>query len=147
MGGNGSKGKGLLESPQNRTYHTELDITGNIKVVAANNKKANVKLPEESHTPNRVYVAINKPPTDKKGLNDPYSGKLKSIAVYDGDCKKLYEIHVDHAHNGMQQHYHLWKNGRPVKIGNGKNSPNAAYPLTLEMLKLLEQVKKRVPHV
>ena len=149
MGGNGSKGKGLLEDPDNRDYRTNeiFKISDNIVVVEAKNQNAKVKLPEESHTPNRVYVAVNKPATDKIGKNDPYAGKLKSIAVYGSDCKKLYEIHVDHTHGGMPEHYHPWENGHPVKAGTGKNARNAAYPLTAEMKRLLQQVKSKVPHV
>lgn len=147
MGANGSKGKGLLEEPSGRNYRTVLDISDNIKVLEPKNKNANVKLPEESHTPNRVYVVINKPATDKIGLNAPYAGKLKSIAVYGDDCKKLFEIHVDHSHNGLPVHYHPWEDGHPVKAGTGKNSPNVAYPPTVEIIQLLEQVKKKVPHV
>ena len=149
MGANGSNGKGLLEDPDKRNYttNTAFDISDNIKVVEAKDKNAKVKLPEESHTPNHIYVAINKPATDKIGKNDPYAGKLKSIAVYGSDCKKLYEIHVDHSHNGMSVHYHPWENGHPVKAGTGKNAHNVAYPLTSEMKKILEQVKSKVPHV
>ena len=149
MGANGSKGKGFLDNPDNRNYSTNeiFQISDNIVVVEAKNKNARVKLPEESHTPNRVYVAVNKPATDKIGKNDPYAGKLKSIAVYGSDCKKLYEIHVDHAHGGMPEHYHPWKNGHPMKTGTGKNAHNAAFPLTAEMKQLLQQVKSKVPHV
>ena len=147
MGANGSKGKGLLEDPKNRNYHTVLEISNNIVVVEANNKKANVKLPEESHTPNHIYVVINKPATDTKGQNDPYAGKLKSLAVYGNDCKKLFEIHVDHSHNGLPVHYHPWENGHPVKCGIGKNAHNKALQLTSEMNKLLDFVKNKVPHV
>jgi hypothetical protein len=67
MGANGSKASGALDNPKNWTYHTEFEISDNIKVTEANNKNANVKLPEESRTPNRIYVAINKPATDKNG--------------------------------------------------------------------------------
>lgn len=147
MGANGSKARGDLEDVSKRQYHTEHEISANIKVIEANQKNAMVKLPEESHTPNRVYVAINKPVTEGKWKNDPYAGKLKSIAVYGSDCKKLYEIHVDHTHNGLSIHYHPWENGRPVKAGTGKNSPNVAYELTSEMKNLLERIKKEVPHV
>lgn len=146
MGANGSKASGALETSIGRTFHTVISITDNIKVVESNNKNANVKLPEESHTPNRIYVVINKPATDKKGKNDPHAGKLKSIGVYGPDCKKLFEIHVDHAHNGLTIHYHPWKDGSPVKVGPGKNASNKAFPLTPEMKKLLEIVKKKVPH-
>lgn len=146
MGANGSKASGALETPGGRTYHTVISITDNIKVVESNNKNANVKLPEESHTPNHIYVVINKPATNAKGRNDPHAGKLKSIGVYGPDCKKLYEIHVDHVHNGLTIHFHPWGNGRPIKAGSGKNAPNKAFPLTPEMKKLLEIVKKKVPY-
>lgn len=146
MGANGSKASGILENLAGRTYHTVISISDNIKVVEPNNKDLNVKLPEESHSPNRIYVAINKPATDKKGKNDPYAGKLKSIAVYGPDCKKLFEIHVDHTHNGMSIHYHPWENGHPIKVGTGKHSPNAAYALTSDMKKMLETIKKKVPY-
>ena len=149
MGANGSKASGILENPETRDYQTNIvyNISNNIVVVEPKKKKAKIKLPEESHTPNRVYVAINKPATDKIGLNDPFAGKLKSVAVYGSNCKKLFEIHVDHVHNGMPVHYHPWKNGHPVKAGNGKNSPNAAFALTPKMIKLLEIIKNKVPHV
>lgn len=146
MGANGSKASGALETPEGRTYHTVISISDNIKVIESNNKKANVKLPEESHTPGRIYVAINKPATSNKGGNDPHAGKLKSIGVYGQDCKKLYEIHVDHVHNGLTVHFHPWKNGHPIKTGLGKNAPNQAFPLAPEMNKLLEIVKKKVPY-
>jgi len=146
MGANGSKASGILETPAGRIYHTVISITDNIKVIGPNNKDLNVKLPEESHTPNRIYVAINKPATDKKGLNDPYAGKLKSIAVYGDNGKKLFEIHVDHTHNGMSVHYHPWENGHPTKGGTGKHSQNVAYALTPDMINLLEIIKKKVPH-
>jgi len=82
----------------------------------------------------------------REGKNDPYAGKLKSIAVYGPDCKKLFEIHVDHTHNGMPIHYHPWENGHPIKVGTGKNSPNAAYALTPDMKNILEIIKKKVPY-
>jgi len=150
MGANGSKGKGLLEDPNKRNYRTNnevFQISDNIVVIEAKNRNARVKPPEESHTANRVYVVVNKPATNIIGQNDPFAGKLKSIAVYGSDCKKLYEIHVDHIHGGMQEHYHPWENGHPVKVGSGKNACNAAYLLTEEMKQLLQKVKNKVPHV
>lgn len=87
-------GSFLIKTPGGRTYHTVISITDNIKVVESNNKNANVKLPEESHTPSNIYVVINKPATNAKG----------------------------------------------------RNAPNKAFPLTPEMKKLLEIVKKKVPY-
>ena len=147
MGGNGSKAKGLLESENSREYKTLLKVADNIVVVEAKKKNARVKLPEESHTPNRIYVAINRPPLNNRSTTDPYAGKLKSIAVYGSDCKKLYEIHVDHTHNGLPIHYHPWCDGQPIKAGAGKHSPSVAYELTLEMKELLNQIYNKVPHV
>ena len=69
MGANGSKASGALETPGGRTYHTVISITDNIKVVESNNKNANVKLPEESHTPNWIFWTLfthtlwHQPPT------------------------------------------------------------------------------------
>lgn len=142
MGANGSKASGSLEYESGRTYSTVLSIDDNIKVLERKDPKENVKLPEESHTSNRIYVVINKPPQGEKGQNDPYAGKLKSIGVYGPDCKKLYEIHVDHVHDGLNVHYHPWKDGRPIRKGKGKRSPNVAYALTKDMESLLNKIKK-----
>lgn len=145
MGANGSKASGSLEHEAGRNWTTVLSIGDNIKVLERKDSKANVKLPEESHSPNRIYVVINKPPQGEKGKKDPYAGKLKSIGVYGPDCKKLYEIHVDHVHDGLNVHYHPWKNGGPVRKGIGKNSPNMAYALTKDMENLLNTIKQYVP--
>lgn len=149
MGGNGSKGRGDLENPEKREYRTNVafEITDNIKVIESKNSNAKVKLPEESHTPNRVYVAINKNTSVQFTNSDPFAGKLKSIAVYGDDCLKKFEIHVDHKHDGLQEHYHPWIEGKPQKAGKGKHSHNVAYPLRPEMKELLEFIKTKVPHV
>lgn len=146
MGANGSKASGSLEHEAGRHWTTVLSIGDNIRVLERDDHNKNVKLPEESHTPNRIYVVINKPPKGDKGKNDPYAGKLKSIGVYGSDCKKLYEIHVDHVHNGLNLHCHPWKEGKPIQTGTGKNSPNVAYPLTKEMRGLLNAIIKYVPY-
>jgi len=146
MGSNGSKSSGALEDEAGRHWANVLSIGDNIRVLERKDRNMNVKLPEESHTPNRIYVVINKPPEGDKGKNDPYAGMLKSIAKYGSDCKKLYEIHVDHVHNGLNIHYHPWKDGKPVKVGEGKNSPNVALPLTNGMRRLLNTVIKYVPY-
>ena len=146
MGGNGTGSNGLLETEESRHYKGVLQIGNNIVVLEPKDSKLNIKLPEESHTPNRIYVAINKPPKGDKGLKDPYAGKLKSIGIYGSDCKKLYEIHVDHSHNGMKTHYHTWENGHPIKAGNGKHAHNVAHSLTPQMISLLNLIKQYVPY-
>lgn len=125
MGANGSKASGRLESESGREYTTIFTI-GDIQVVQAKDGRKRVKLPEESHTPNRTYAVFNK------------NGTLKSIGVYDENCIKKYEIHDDHVHDGMHPHYHKWINGHPEMKNKTKTK---AYPLTSEMKTLLNKVK------
>lgn len=145
MGGNGSKGEGFLEDEATREYKTIHEIEENIKVVIVKSLKARVKLPEESHTPNRIYVTVNRS-NNAKDANSISYGKLKGIAVYGNDCKKLYEIHVDHKHAGMPIHYHPWIDGKPKHVGNGKHADTVAYPLTEEMTNLLNKVLYKIPY-
>lgn len=88
-----------------------------MKVIELKDPKANHKAPEESHSPNSVYVMFNK---DGKGI--------KSISKYGSDCKKVFEIHTV-PHKGLSPHYHEWSNGRP---GDAK-------PLTPEMERMLKE--------
>jgi len=69
-------------------------------------------MPEESHSPNAVYVMMNK-----------NGNGIKSIAIYDKDCMKVAEIHPAD-HKGTGPHYHKWKDGKPdgTAISIGKNS-------------------------
>jgi hypothetical protein len=135
MGANGSKASGALDNPDNREFKSVFFISENIEVVQLKNEKQRVRLPEESHTPNRVYVAYNK------------DGSLKSIGQYDSDCLKIFEMHFDHEHDGMRPHYHKWvsKGGiarGPETKGSGKNARTIAYPLSGEMIKLYDIIKK-----
>ena len=66
------------------------------------NPKTPTKMPEESHSPNAIYGMMF-----KKGNG------LKSISIYDSDCKKVIEIHNED-HDGLGPHYHYWKNGEPI---------------------------------
>lgn len=101
MGGNGSFFSGITNFEDGRTYKTILSIEDNIKILETKNPKLGVKLPEESHTPNRIYATFYR---NGKGL--------KEIGVYGADGKKQYEIHtIDH--HGLGTHYHRWKNGKP----------------------------------
>lgn len=88
------------------------------------------KLPEESHSPNRIYAVFN-----KKG-ND-----VQAIAKYGPDGKNIWEIHTN-LHNGIQPHFHPCKNGPPIRIinKNGK-SENETYHLDAEKRKILEKVR------
>lgn len=53
MGGNGSFFSGITNFEANREYKTILSIGNNIKILETKNPKRSLKLPEESHTPNR----------------------------------------------------------------------------------------------
>ena len=92
----------------------------NIVVLEQKDQKHKGKLPEESHTPKRIYVSFMA------------SGKdVKEIANYGSDGKKLWAIHTND-HKGLKPHYHIWKDGKPSKDG---------YTLTMDMQKLLKKVR------
>ena len=124
MGGNGSYSSGSTNDEKGRRWKTIAVLPNGVKVLELKNPDANLKLPEESHTPNSIYAIANK---DGSGI--------KSIGVYGDDGKKLYEIHTDD-HKGICPHYHKWSNGGPS--GKGKDY---ALPLTPEMKKLLKDVQ------
>ena len=59
MGGNGSRGKGLLNSELGRNWKTVATI-GKIQVVQLKDQSKSNKLPEESHTANRYMRFLEK---------------------------------------------------------------------------------------
>lgn len=119
MGGNGSYAAGSTNSEAGRLYKT-VGTIGDIHILEKKNPKDSHSLPEESHTPNRIYAEIR---ADGKDV-----GK---IAKYGLDGKKLWEIHTT-PHHDLKDHYHEWKDGRPV--GKPKE-------LTNEMKRLLDKVR------
>jgi hypothetical protein len=123
MGANGSAEKGTTNTEEGREYKTVYSIGENIKVLEPKDPKKGIKLPEESHTPNRIYATFYKNGHD-----------VKAIAVYGDDCKKLYEIHtVDH--KGLGAHYHVWENGKPIEV----------HSITPQMQALLDKVRNFNP--
>lgn len=120
MGANGAHASGVLEKESGRMYKTIFTFEDNIKVIEQKNPKQNGKLPEESKTPDRIYVAFFKDGKD-----------IKEIAKYGKDGKKEWAIHTKD-HHGVSPHYHKWKDGKPS---------HDAYPLTSEMKKLLKKIK------
>lgn len=93
------------------------------------NAKESVKLPEESHTPNRIYAIFNKNGND-----------VQAIAKYGPDGKKLWEIHTND-HHGIKPHYHPWQDGHPVRTLNKKGKyENEGRPLDESKAKTLHKV-------
>lgn len=118
MGANGSAASGSTSTESGRNWKTVLVLPNGMKVIELKNPKANHKAPEESHSPNSLYVMFNK---DGKGI--------KSISKHGEDCKKVFEIHTQD-HKGLGVHYHPWHNGRP----------DDAAPLTPAMKKMLDDL-------
>ena len=83
MGGNGSFLSGITNFENGRMYKTVFSIGDNIKILETKNPKRSLKLPEESHTPNRTYATFYR---NGKGL--------KEIAQYGPDGKKREWPHV-----------------------------------------------------
>lgn len=89
-----------------------------------------MKLPEESHTPNRIYAIFNKNGND-----------VQAIAKYGPDGKKIWEIHT-RDHNGLGEHYHPCEDGHAKTITNRNGYPeNEAYALDAEKKAILERVR------
>ena len=129
MGANGSHSNGSLYSELGRKWNTTGTI-GEIQIVQKKNSKDSVKLPEESHTPNRTYATFN-----KKG-ND-----VQAIAKYGPDGKKIWEIHT-REHNGLGEHYHPCENGHTKTITNRNGFPESeTYALDAEKKSILERVR------
>ena len=129
MGANGSHANGSLESELGRNWKTTGTI-GEIQVVQNNNAKESVKLPEESHTPNRIYAIFNKKGDD-----------VQAIAQYGPDGKKIWEIHT-RDHNGLGEHYHPCEDGHAKTITNRNGNPESeTYALDLEKKAILEKVR------
>lgn len=120
MGANGSHASGILNTEEGRAYKTLFKMGDNIVYLDQKSSKQGGKLPEESHTPNRIYASFKADGKD-----------IKAVAKYDNDGKKLWEIHTND-HKGIKPHYHIWKDGKPSKDG---------YSLTTEMQKLLKKVR------
>lgn len=118
MGANGSKSSGILEDESGRRWKTVEELPNGVKIIEFKNSKTPTKMPEESHSPNAIYGMMF-----KKGNG------LKSISIYDSDCKKIVEIHNED-HDGLGPHYHYWKNGRPV----GEPQPISTNPQYQQLL-------------
>lgn len=120
MGGNGSFFSGITNFEDGRTYKTILSIGDNIKILETKNSHNSLKLPEESHTPNRTYATFYR---NGKGL--------KEIAEYGPDGKRINSIHLQD-HKGLGPHWHPWKDGGQVE--------NAAYELTDRMKSIINKI-------
>lgn len=122
MGANGSFANGSTATEEGRNWRTVMTLPNGVKVIELKNRKANHKAPEESHSPNSVYVMFNK-----------NGNGIKSISKYGPDGKKEYEIHtVDH--KGLGVHYHKWENGHPLP----------PHPITEAMKHLLNKIKSYI---
>jgi len=120
MGANGSHASGVLNTEEGRAYKTLFKLGDNIVYLSQKNPKQEGKLPEESRTPNRIYVSFKADGKD-----------VKAIAKYGSDGKKLWEIHTAN-HHGLSPHYHVWQGGAPSEEG---------YVLTNAMKNLLNKVR------
>lgn len=129
MGANGSHANGSLDSELGRNWKTTGTV-GDIQIVQKKNSKESVKLPEESHTPNRIYAIFNKNGND-----------VQAIAKYGPDGKKIWEIHT-RDHNGLGEHYHPCEDGHAKTITNRNGYPESeAYALDSEKKAILEKVR------
>lgn len=122
MGANGSFASGSTDSKLGRNWKT-VGTVGKIQVVQLKNPKMPNKLPEESHSPNRLYAIFEKDGRD-----------VKAIAKYGPDGKKIWEIHTTD-HKGMGAHVHYYKVTGPVKGGEKSLSECPALQTILDKVR------------
>ena len=95
-----------------------LSSNPNVKVIVQDS--SNVKAPEFSHTPGRIYAVVK-------------DGTLKHVAYYDENHNQAVSIDLAHAHKGVQPHRHVY-------MSHDKNDPGV--PPTEAEKKLIKKIKK-----
>lgn len=124
MGGRGASSGGKY-GKNGISYGSEYSTVfkaGNIKFVTVNN--GSNKSPMETQTRGRVYVTVD------KNKND-----LKTISYYDKENKRVKQIDLDKAHNGLQPHTHHGY------MHNENDSLKGAAKLTPEEKKMVDNVR------
>lgn len=95
-----------------------LNSNSNVKIIVQDTN--NVKAPEFSHTPGRVYAVVK-------------DGVLKHLAYYDKNHKQEVSIDLAHEHNGVKPHRH-------IHLKHGKNLPGESpKPQELELIKKIKK--------
>lgn len=95
-----------------------LSSDSNVKILIQDSN--NVKAPEYSHTPGRIYAIIK-------------DGKLKHLAYYDNTHKQAVSIDFAHEHKGVKPHRHIY-------LSHNKKDPGV--PPTASEMKLIKKIKK-----
>ena len=124
MGGNGTFIRHSTDCEDGRQWRTVATL-GKIQILQWKTRERGDKLPEESHTPGRIYAIFRKDGKD-----------VKSIAQYGRNGQKIWEIHTDD-HHGLKPHYHKWEDKGGGKRGQGKE----AHELTKKMKIILRKVR------
>lgn len=100
-----------------RRYVTLGEIDG-IQIIKMNSK--NVKAPEYSHSPNRIYVTVK-------------DNQIKHISFYDESHKQVKVIDFNHSHMGLQPHIHY-----------NLDHSDKGISLTKDDYDLIEKIKRRM---
>ena len=95
-----------------------LSSNPNVKVIVQDS--SNVKAPEFSHTPGRIYAVVK-------------DGALKHIAYYDENHSQAVSIDLAHAHKGVQPHRHVYMSHNKIDPG---------IPPTADEKELIKKIKK-----
>lgn len=95
-----------------------LSSDSNVKVIIQDSN--NVKAPEYSHTPSRIYAVVK-------------DGQLKHLAYYDESHKQAVSIDFAHEHKGVKPHRHVY-------LSHNKKDPGV--PPTASEMKLIKKIKK-----
>ena len=108
----------FVEGGQHYKSIGTLSTNPNVKVIVKDSN--NVKAPEYSHTPGRVYAVVK-------------NGVLKHLAFYDQEHNQAVSIDLSHDHQGVVPHRH-------VHLQHDKSLPGVP-PTRLEK-ELIKKIKK-----
>lgn len=124
MGGNGSFIRRSTACEDGRQWKT-IAQCGKIQILQQKNQSKGSKLPEESHTPGRIYAIFRKDGKD-----------VKAIAQYGKDGRKIWEMHTGE-HYGIRPHYHRWED----KDNGSRGQQREAHRLSGRMKSILRKVR------
>ena len=108
----------FVEDGQHYMSLGTLSSDPNVKILIQDSN--NVKAPEFSHTPGRIYAIVKE-------------GQLKHLAYYDDEHKQSVSIDFAHEHNGVKPHRHVY-------LSHNKKDPGI--PPTASEMKLIKKIKK-----
>lgn len=111
--------KGNFSFTENGKKYETIGQIGDIQILSMGSTK-NVKAPEYSHSPKRIYVTMK-------------NGIIKHISFYDENHKQIKVIDMEHEHYGIKPHVHY-----------NLDHSDKGISLSDEDMALIKKIKRRI---